>query len=102
MSRHHHSPRQYTRRSHPSSGIGSNPSVSHVRREMRRPEADILQGELRKIKPPNFNGEHRKGEEVKAWLLEMKKYVQLHDYPSRVEVIISTYHLQGKVSMWWD
>jgi hypothetical protein len=36
-----------------------------------------LQGELRKIKPPTFNGEHRKGEEVEAWLLEMKKYFQL-------------------------
>jgi hypothetical protein len=46
--------------------------------------SDILQGELRKIKPPTFNGEHRKGEEVEAWLLEMKKYFQLHDYPSRV------------------
>ena len=35
-------------------------------------------------------------------MLEMKKYFQLHDYPSRVETIIATYHLQGKVSMWWD
>jgi hypothetical protein len=32
----------------------------------------------------------------------MKKHFQLHDYPSQVEVIISTYHLQGKTSMWWD
>jgi predicted aspartyl protease len=32
----------------------------------------------------------------------MKKYFQLHDYPSRVEAIISTYHLQGKTTMWWD
>jgi hypothetical protein len=44
------------------------------RRQRRRPEGDILQGELRNIKPPTFNGEHRKGEEVEAWLLEMKKY----------------------------
>jgi hypothetical protein len=71
-------------------------------RQRRRPEADILQGELGKIKPPNFNDEHRKGEEAEAWLLEMKKYFQLHDYPSREEAIISTYHLQGKASMWWD
>jgi hypothetical protein len=35
-------------------------------------------------------------------LLEMKKYFQLHDYPSRVEAKISTYHLQGKATMWWD
>jgi hypothetical protein len=25
-----------------------------------------------------------------------------HDYPSRIEAIISTYQLQGKVTMWWD
>jgi hypothetical protein len=76
--------------------------VSHVRRQRRRHEADILQGELRKIKPPTFNGEHKKGEEFEAWLLEMKKYFQLHDYPSMVEERITTYYLQGKASMWWD
>jgi predicted AlkP superfamily phosphohydrolase/phosphomutase len=26
----------------------------------------------------------------------------LHDYPSRVEAIIETYRLQGRVTMWWD
>jgi hypothetical protein len=35
-------------------------------------------------------------------MLEMKKYFQLHDYPSRVEARISTYDLQGKASMWWN
>jgi hypothetical protein len=61
-----------------------------------------LQSELEKIKPPTFNGEHMKGEEVEVWLLEMKKYFQLLDYPSRLEARIATYHLQGKKSMWWD
>jgi hypothetical protein len=82
MTRCHYSPRKSTRRTHASEGIGSSPSESLVKRKRRRPEANILQGELRKIKPPTFNGEHRKGQEVKAWLLEMKKYAQLHDYPS--------------------
>jgi hypothetical protein len=76
--------------------------VSPVMRQHKRNEGDILQGELRKMKPPNFNGEHRKGEEVEAWLLEMNKYFQLHNYPSRVETRIATYHLQGKTTMWWD
>jgi hypothetical protein len=40
--------------------------VSPVRRERRRPKGDIFQCELRKIKPPNINGEHRKGEEVEV------------------------------------
>jgi hypothetical protein len=33
-----------------------------------------LQGELRKIKPPSFDGENKKFEYVEAWLLEMRKY----------------------------
>jgi hypothetical protein len=76
--------------------------VSLVWRQRKRNEEDILKGELRKINPPTFNGEHRKGDEAKAWMLEMKKYFQLHDYPSRVQARISTYHLQGKATMRWD
>jgi hypothetical protein len=58
MRRHHHYPRKTTRRNHASLGPGSIPSVSHVWRQRRRLEIDILQGELRKIKPPTFNGEN--------------------------------------------
>jgi hypothetical protein len=32
----------------------------------------------------------------------MKKYFHLHDYLSKVEKRIETYHLQGKAAMWWD
>jgi type VI protein secretion system component VasA len=58
MNRNHHSPSISTRINHASSDPGSNPSVSLVRSKRRMPEADILQGELGKIKPPTFNGEH--------------------------------------------
>jgi hypothetical protein len=61
MRRRHHSPRKSTRITHAISGPSSNPSVSHVRRQRRMPEANILQGELGKIKPPTFNGKLRKG-----------------------------------------
>jgi hypothetical protein len=40
--------------------------VSPVRRQWRRNEGDIFQGELRKMKPTNFSGKHRKGEEAEA------------------------------------
>jgi hypothetical protein len=43
-----------------------------------------------------------KGEEVKAWMLEMKKYFQLHYCPLRVETRIVTYHLEENATMWWD
>jgi hypothetical protein len=66
MSRHHHSPKNSNRRTHAISRPGKAPSVSHVWSKRRRPEVDILQGEIGKIEPPTFNGEHRKGEEVQA------------------------------------
>jgi hypothetical protein len=66
MSRNHHSPRQSTKITHAILGPGSSQSVSLNQRQRRRLEADILQGELRKIKPQNLNGEHKKGEEVEA------------------------------------
>jgi hypothetical protein len=34
-----------------------------------------LQGKLRKIKTPSFDGENKKGEDVDAWLLGMRKYL---------------------------
>ena len=61
MSMHHHSPKKSTKITHASSRLERNPSVSSIHRKRRRTEVNILQGELRKIKPPIFNGEHRKG-----------------------------------------
>jgi hypothetical protein len=53
--------------------------VSTVRNQRRRLEPDILQGNLRKLKPPPFDGEHRKVEDVESWFLGMRKYFHLHN-----------------------
>jgi hypothetical protein len=37
-------------------------------------------GEMNKIKPPTFDGEHKKDEDAETWLLGMRKYFQLHNY----------------------
>jgi hypothetical protein len=42
--------------------------------QRRRHQSNILQGEIRKINPPSFDGENRKGEYEEAWLLGMRKY----------------------------
>jgi hypothetical protein len=63
---------------------------------------DELQGEMNKIKPPTFDGEHKKDEDAETWLLGMRRYFQLHNYSSQVEGRISIYQLKGKPSMWWD
>jgi hypothetical protein len=93
---HHHSPRNSTRRAHNSS------SPSPVRKHKRRSGVDELQGEMNKIKPPTFDGEHKKDEDAETWMLGMRKYFQLHNYSSQEEGRISIYHLKGKASMWWD
>ena len=63
---------------------------------------DELRREMNKIKPPTFDGEHKKDEYTDTWLLGMRKYFQFHNYYSHAEGIISIYQIKGKTSMWWD
>jgi hypothetical protein len=92
---HHHSP------SHSNKRVGNNSSISLVRR-YKRSGVDELGGEMNKIKPPTFDGEHKKDEDVETWLLDMRKYFQLHNYSSHAEGRIAIYQHKGKASMWWD
>jgi hypothetical protein len=41
--------------------------------------------EFRKAKPPSFNSEIKKGEEVEAWLLGLKKYFKVHDFSENLK-----------------
>ena len=63
---------------------------------------DEPKGEMNKIKPPMFDGEHKKEEDSKTWLFGMSKYFQMQNYSSNAEGIIAMYQLKGKASMWWD
>ena len=95
-SRHHHrSPKHSSKEAH-SSSIPS-PNKKH-----RISWMDELKGEMNKIKPPTFDGEHKKEEDVETWLLGMRKYFQLQNYSSHAEGRIAMYQLKGKASMWWD
>ena len=57
---------------------------------------------MNKTKPPTFDGEHKKEEYAKTWLLGMKKYFQLENYSTHAEGRIAMYQLKGKTSMWWE
>jgi hypothetical protein len=92
---HHHSPRYYNKRAH-------NISSSSLVKKNKRSGVDELRGEMNKIKPPTFDGEHKKDEDAEIWLLGKRKYFQLHNYSSHEEGRIDIYQLKGKVSMWWD
>jgi hypothetical protein len=68
----------------------------------KRKQVDHLEGEFKKIKPSTFDGESRTGEEVEAWLLDIKKYFQIYNYSSNMKVRMAIYNLKGKVSIWWQ
>jgi hypothetical protein len=91
---HHHSQYCSKRREHSSSS--PSPTIKH-----RRSGVDELKGEMNKIKPPTFDGEHNKEEDVETWFLGMRKYFQLHNYSSHAEGRIAMYQIKGKASMWW-
>jgi hypothetical protein len=55
---------------------------------------------MNKIKPPIFDGEHKKDDDAETWLLGMRKYFQLYNYSSHAEGIIYIYHPKGKEYMW--
>jgi hypothetical protein len=77
----------------------SSPSPTRKHRKSGKEE---LKGEMNKIKPPTFDGEHKKEEDAETWLLGMKKYFQLQNYSTHTEGRIAMYQLKGKASMWWD
>jgi hypothetical protein len=93
--RHNHSQKHSDRETHSSSS--SSPTRKH-----QKSGREELKGEMNKIRPPTFDGEHKKEEDVETWLLGMKKYFQLQNYSSHAEERIAMYQLKGKVSMWWD
>jgi hypothetical protein len=41
--------------------------------------------EFRKAKQPYFDGEIKKGKEVEAWLLGLKKYFRVHDFSENLK-----------------
>jgi hypothetical protein len=75
--------------------------VCHVRHQIRRHEWDGLQGELRNLKPPYFDGKRELEDDAESWLLGIGKYFQLHNYSYNIESIIFAYYLHGKDSMRW-
>jgi hypothetical protein len=61
-----------------------------------------FQGYLRKLKPPSFDGEREREDDVEVGFVGLRIYFQLHNYSPNIEARIATYHLHGKEAMWWD
>jgi len=63
---------------------------------------DGLQKELMKLKPPSFDGEIEREDDVESRLLGIRKYFQLHNYSSNLEYRVATHHLHGKDVIAWN
>ena len=59
-------------------------------------------GEFKKIKPPTFNGETKKGEEAESGLSGMRKYFQIYNYSNQLKARMAIYNLSGKADIWWQ
>ena len=70
----HHSPPYSEGKFYASEYPISSPEVSPVIQQRRKQEVDSLQGELRKLKPPSFEGEREREDDVKAWFLGLRRY----------------------------
>jgi hypothetical protein len=85
-----------------SSSEGTPSAEDKTKPDRKRKQVDHLEGEFKKIKPVTFDGESRKGEEAKAWLLDIKKYFQIYNYSSNMKVTMAIYNLKGKAIIWWQ
>ena len=70
--------------------------------DRKRKQVYHLEGEFKNIKLATFDGESNTGEEVEAWLLDIKKYFHIYNYSSNMKVKMAIYNLKGKVSIWWQ
>jgi hypothetical protein len=52
----------------------SSPEVSLIRHQRRKQKVNCLEGELRKLKTPSFEGEREMEDDVEAWLLGLRRY----------------------------
>ena len=58
--------------------------------------------ELKKARPPTFNGETKNDQEAEAWILGMRKYFQVHDYSGNMKDRVTIFNLTGRASIWWE
>jgi hypothetical protein len=84
------------------SSSGKTSSHSQTRGKKRKHSKSHDPEEFKKSKPPTFNGEIKKGEEAKFWILGLKKYFKVHDYFENLKARIAIFNLNGKASIWWE
>jgi len=68
----------------------------------RRSDRKYFPDEFKKAKRPTFEGDLKKPKDVEAWLPQMKKFFELHEYTDNIKAKIATFSLKGKSNIWWE
>ena len=71
----------------------------HCLHPYKRSDKGYFLDEFKKVKPPIFDGDLKKLEDAKAWLLGMKKLFEVHEYTENMKAIIDIFNLKGKVNI---
>lgn len=71
----------------------------HLYHPYRRSDKVYFPNEFQKEKPPTFDGEINKSQDVEVWLLGMKNFFSLHDYLDNMKARVDTFSLKGKAHL---
>jgi hypothetical protein len=84
-------------------GQSSNGTKSSIsKRRKRNKSQSFMTEKFNKNKLLPFDGEIKKGEEAKAWLLNLKKYFRVHNYSDNTKERIAMFNLNRGASIWWE
>lgn len=74
----------------------------HQYHPYKRSDKGYFPNEFKKEKPPTFDGEVNKSQDVEAWLLGMKNFFRFHDYSENMRARVDTFSLKGKANIWCE
>ena len=75
--------------------------VKKIKKKKKYRHYEEISREFKKIKPPMFNREIEKGEEVEAWFSSMKKYFEIYNSLDELKEKVAIYNLNGNKYIWW-
>ena len=82
------------------SSLGSDKLYDHHHYySYRRSDNGYFLDGFKKDKSPTFNGDLKKPNDEKAWLLGMKKFFELHHYTDNMKVKIAIFNLKSKADI---
>lgn len=75
----------------PSSSANRRYHHSHHHHRSESKEKEHMPEEFKNAKSSAFDGDVKKAEDAKAWLLGMKMFFQIHDYSENMETKVASY-----------